>query len=64
MAMAQSHSAQWYTIKFDAHVQWGCKPTDAILMSLAGACEKNKKHEYQLSTGQTSWKATVTILPF
>ncbi len=23
-------------IEFDAHVQWGCKPTDALLLSLAG----------------------------
>ncbi len=25
-----------YEIDFDAHVQWGCKPTDALLLSLAG----------------------------
>jgi putative redox protein len=25
-----------YEIQFDAHVQWGCKPTDALLLSLAG----------------------------
>jgi putative redox protein len=25
-----------YEIEFDAHVQWGCKPTDALLLSLAG----------------------------
>ncbi len=24
-----------YEIEFDAHVQWGCKPTDALLLSLA-----------------------------
>jgi putative redox protein len=27
---------QGYEIDFDAHVQWGCKPTDALLLSLAG----------------------------
>src|SRR5512147_672613 len=26
---------QGYEIEFDAHVQWGCKPTDALLLSLA-----------------------------
>jgi len=25
-----------YEIDFDGHVQWGCKPTDALLLSLAG----------------------------
>jgi len=25
-----------YEIDFDANVQWGCKPTDALLLSLAG----------------------------
>jgi len=25
-----------YEIDFDAHVQWGCKPTDALLLALAG----------------------------
>jgi putative redox protein len=25
-----------YEMEFDAHVQWGCKPTDALLLSLAG----------------------------
>jgi putative redox protein len=25
-----------YEIEFDANVQWGCKPTDALLLSLAG----------------------------
>lgn len=25
-----------YEIEFDAHVQWGCKPTDALLLALAG----------------------------
>ncbi len=25
-----------YEIEFDAHVQWGCKPTDSLLLSLAG----------------------------
>lgn len=25
-----------YELEFDAHVQWGCKPTDALLLSLAG----------------------------
>jgi len=25
-----------YEIEFDGHVQWGCKPTDAFLLSLAG----------------------------
>lgn len=25
-----------YEIEFDGHVQWGCKPTDALLLSLAG----------------------------
>ena len=25
-----------YEIDFDAHVQWGCKPTDSLLLSLAG----------------------------
>jgi putative redox protein len=27
---------QGYEIEFDAAVQWGCKPTDALLLSLAG----------------------------
>lgn len=27
---------QGYEIEFDAHIQWGCKPTDALLLSLAG----------------------------
>ncbi len=27
---------QGYEIEFDGHVQWGCKPTDALLLSLAG----------------------------
>lgn len=25
-----------YEIEFDGHVQWGCKPTDSLLLSLAG----------------------------
>lgn len=25
-----------YEIEFDAHMQWGCKPTDALLLSIAG----------------------------
>ena len=25
-----------YEMEFDAHVQWGCKPTDGLLLSLAG----------------------------
>ena len=25
-----------YEIEFDGHVQWGCKPTDALLLGLAG----------------------------
>ncbi len=25
-----------YEMEFDAHVQWGCKPTDSLLLSLAG----------------------------
>ena len=25
-----------YEIEFDGHVQWGCKPTDALLLALAG----------------------------
>jgi putative redox protein len=25
-----------YEIEFDAHVQWGCKTTDSLLLSLAG----------------------------
>ena len=25
-----------YEIEFDANVEWGCKPTDALLLSLAG----------------------------
>jgi len=25
-----------YEIEYDAHVQWGCKPTDSLLLSLAG----------------------------
>ncbi|MBF0329099.1 MAG: OsmC family protein [Nitrospirae bacterium] len=29
-------SQEGYEIEFDAHVQWGCKPTDALLLSLAG----------------------------
>ncbi len=27
---------QGYEIEFDANVQWGCKPTDALLLALAG----------------------------
>jgi putative redox protein len=27
---------QGYEIEFDAHAQWGCKPTEALLLSLAG----------------------------
>jgi putative redox protein len=27
---------QGYEIEFDAQAQWGCKPTEALLMSLAG----------------------------
>jgi len=27
---------QGYEIEFDANVQWGCKPTDSLLLSLAG----------------------------
>jgi len=27
---------QGYEIDFDANVQWGCKPTDSLLLSLAG----------------------------
>ncbi len=29
-------TGEGYEIEFDAHVQWGCKPTDALLLSLAG----------------------------
>ncbi|MBZ0156039.1 MAG: OsmC family protein [Alphaproteobacteria bacterium] len=29
-------TGQGYEIEFDAQVQWGCKPTDALLLSLAG----------------------------
>ncbi|MFO0754810.1 MAG: OsmC family protein [Thermodesulfovibrionales bacterium] len=29
-------TGQGYEIEFDARVQWGCKPTDALLLSLAG----------------------------
>ena len=29
-------TGQGYEIEFDAHVQWGCKPTDALLLSIAG----------------------------
>lgn len=25
-----------YEVDFDAHLQWGCKPTDTLLLSLAG----------------------------
>lgn len=25
-----------YVVEYDAHVQWGCKPTDTLLLSLAG----------------------------
>lgn len=25
-----------YVIEYDAHVEWGCKPTDSLLLSLAG----------------------------
>ena len=25
-----------YEVEFDAHLQWGCKPTDTLLLSLAG----------------------------
>jgi putative redox protein len=27
---------QGYEVQFDAHAQWGCKPTEALLLSLAG----------------------------
>jgi putative redox protein len=27
---------QGYEIEFDAHAQWGCKPMEALLLSLAG----------------------------
>lgn len=30
-------TGEGYEIEFDAHVQWGCKPTDALLLGLA-AC--------------------------
>lgn len=30
-------TGEGYEIEFDANVQWGCKPTDALLLSLA-AC--------------------------
>lgn len=29
-------TGQGYEIEFDAHMQWGCKPTDALLLSIAG----------------------------
>ncbi|MCL0042427.1 OsmC family protein [Thermodesulfovibrionales bacterium] len=29
-------TAEGYEIEFDARVQWGCKPTDSFLLSLAG----------------------------
>lgn len=29
-------SNEGYEIEFDANVQWGCKPTDALLLSLGG----------------------------
>ena len=32
----RGRTQEGYEIDFDAHVQWGCKPTDALLLSLAG----------------------------
>ncbi len=32
----RGRTQEGYEIEFDAHVQWGCKPTDALLLSLAG----------------------------
>jgi putative redox protein len=29
-------TSQGYEIEFDAQAQWGCKPTEALLLSLAG----------------------------
>lgn len=29
-------TGEGYEIEFDANVQWGCKPTDALLLSLGG----------------------------
>ncbi|MBN2654856.1 MAG: OsmC family protein [Nitrospirae bacterium] len=29
-------TSEGYEIEFDANVQWGCRPTDALLLSLAG----------------------------
>ncbi|MCE5311658.1 MAG: OsmC family protein [Nitrospiraceae bacterium] len=29
-------TGEGYEIEFDANVQWGCKPTDSLLLSLAG----------------------------
>jgi putative redox protein len=34
--MFRGRTQEGYEIDFDAHVQWGCKPTDALLLSLAG----------------------------
>jgi putative redox protein len=31
----QGSTEQGYEIEFDAHAQWGCKPTEALLLSLA-----------------------------
>jgi putative redox protein len=31
----RGRTPEGYEIEFDAHVQWGCKPTDALLLSLA-----------------------------
>jgi putative redox protein len=29
-------TGEGYVIEYDAHVQWGCKPTDSLLLSIAG----------------------------
>jgi len=31
----QGRTQEGYEIDFDGHVQWGCKPTDALLLALA-----------------------------
>jgi putative redox protein len=32
----RGRTQEGYEIDYDAHVQWGCKPTDSLLLSLAG----------------------------
>jgi putative redox protein len=50
-----------YEIDFDAHVQWGCKPTDALLLSLAGCMGIDTVMFLQkMKTELTSFKIDIT----